>query len=55
MFRRYRTRKDGRYMMRYLFTQTDRATTYIMRAEVGEPGYPYEEGNSRVIPVAVEP
>lgn len=39
-FRRYRTRKSGRYTMRYLFTQTDRGTTYIMRAEVGEPGYP---------------
>ncbi len=36
-------------------TQTNVGTTYIMRAEVGEPDYPYEEGNSRSIPVPVEP
>jgi hypothetical protein len=55
VFRRYRTRKGGRYTMRYLFTQTNTATTYIARAEVGDTGYPYEEGNSRSIPVPVEP
>ncbi len=56
VFRRYRTRAGGRYVMRYLFTQTDTPTTYIMRAQVrGQSGYPFEEGNSRAIPVPVRP
>lgn len=57
VFRRYRTREGGRFVMRYRFTQTYRPTTYIMRAQVrGQSvGYPYEEGNSRSIPVPVAP
>ena len=57
VFRRYRTRKGGHYVMRYLFTQTTTPTTYIMRAQVRgqSSGYPFEEGNSRAIPVLVEP
>lgn len=55
VFRRYRTRKGGRFLMRYLFTGTETPTTYIMRAQVGQPGYPYEIGNSRTIPVPVVP
>jgi hypothetical protein len=55
-FRRYRTRADGSYVLRYRFTQTGRATTYVLRAQVpAQGGYPYEEGVStlgrlRVLP-----
>jgi hypothetical protein len=55
-FRRYRTRADGSYVLRYRFTQTGRSTTYVMRAQVpAQSGYPYEEGVSaqgrlRVLP-----
>lgn len=56
VFRRYRTRKGGRYIMRYRFTQTYSPTTYIMRAQIrGQSGYPYEEGNSRSVAVPVTP
>jgi hypothetical protein len=56
VFRRYRTRTGGRFVMRYRFTQTFSPTTYIMRAQVrAQSGYPFEEGNSRSIPVPVEP
>jgi hypothetical protein len=56
VFRRYETRKGGEYVMRYRFTQTRSATTYIMRAQVREQsGYPYEEGNSLSVPLRVEP
>jgi hypothetical protein len=56
VFRKYHTRANGHYVMRYRFTQTYTPTTYIMRALVGEQrGYPYEEGSSRAIPVLVEP
>lgn len=56
VFRRYTTRRDGRFVMRYRFTQTYTPTTYIMRAQVrAQSGYPFEEGNSRAIPVPVEP
>jgi hypothetical protein len=56
VFRRYSTRRNGHYVMRYLFTQTDTATTYIMRAQVrAQSGYPFEPGNSRAIPVPVVP
>jgi hypothetical protein len=55
VFRRYRTRKGGCYLMRYPFTQTYTPTTYIMRAQVrAQSGYPFEEGNSRAIPVPVD-
>jgi hypothetical protein len=57
VFRRYRTRVGGRYVMRYRFTQTATPTVYVMRAQVrAQSGYPYEQGNSqarrlRVVPV----
>jgi len=41
--------------MRYLFTQTETPTTFIMRAKVDQRGYPYEAGNSRSIPVSITP
>lgn len=53
---RYRTRKGGRFVMRYRFTQTFSATTYLVRALVRrQSGYSYEEGSSRTIPVPVVP
>jgi hypothetical protein len=56
VFRRYRTRTGGRFVMRYRFTQTFSPTTYIMRAQVrAQSGYPFEQGNSHPIPVAVNP
>ncbi len=56
VFRRYRTRSGGRFVMRYRFTQTFTPTTYRMRAQVrAQSGYPFEEGNSRTIPVRVVP
>ena len=56
VFRRYRTHEGGHFLMRYRFTQTFTPTTYIMRAQLRkQSGYPYEEGNSRAIPVLVEP
>lgn len=49
-------RAEGHFVVRYRFTQTYSPTTYIMRAQVrGQSGYPYEEGNSRSIPVSVVP
>ncbi|HEY5054415.1 MAG TPA: hypothetical protein VII45_13510 [Solirubrobacterales bacterium] len=56
VFRRYRTREGGRFLMRYRFTQTATPTTYIMRAQVRETtGYPYLQGNSRSLPLRVLP
>lgn len=56
VFRRYSTHAGGHYLMRYRFTQTFTPTTYTMRAQVREQsGYPYEEGNSRLIAVPVDP
>src|SRR6188472_961300 len=56
VFRKYHTRANGHYVMRYRFTQTYTPTTYIMRAlVVAQSGYPFEEGNSRAIPVSVVP
>ncbi len=56
VFRRYRTREGGRFVMRYRFTQTYSPTTYIMRAQVrAQSGYPFEEGNSQPIAVPVAP
>jgi hypothetical protein len=57
VFRRYRTRENGRYTMRYRFTQTVTATTYEMRAEVPEQSsVPYEgDSLSKTIPVVVVP
>lgn len=48
VFRRYRTRANGRFLMRYRFTQTRTPTTYVMRVQVRRTvGYPYLQGNSR--------
>lgn len=56
VFRRYRTRDNGHFLMRYLFTQTGTPTTYVMRAQVRETtGYPYLQGNSRSLPLHVLP
>jgi hypothetical protein len=56
VFRRYETHAGGHFVMRYRFTQTFTPTTYTMRAQVREQsGYPYEEGNSKSIPVPVAP
>lgn len=56
VFRRYRTRGDGHYLLRYRFTQTNTPTTYVMRAQVRETtGYPYLQGNSRSLPLRVMP
>lgn len=55
-FRRYRTRENGRYKLRYHFRRTSRATTYEMRAQVRETtGYPYLQGNSAPLRLRVVP
>jgi len=55
-FRRYRTRADGRYKVRYRFTQTRTPTLYKMRAQVRETtGYPYLQGNSAPLNLRVMP
>ncbi|MGH2975283.1 MAG: hypothetical protein ACRDLL_10510 [Solirubrobacterales bacterium] len=55
-FRRYRTRADGRFTVRYRFTRTTTPTSYVMRAQVREQvGYPYLQGNSRSLPLRVRP
>lgn len=56
VFRRYRTREDGHYSVRYRFNHTRTPTTYVMRAQVRQQsGYPYEDGNSRSLPLHVVP
>jgi len=56
VFRLYRTRKGGRFIMRYRFTQTFTPTTYLVHAKVRrQSGYSYEQGSSRTIPVPVVP
>jgi len=56
VFRRYRTRRGGRFVMRYRFTQTFRPTTYIMRVQVRwQRGYPRLPGASRRVEVPVRP
>jgi hypothetical protein len=56
VFRRYRTREGGRFLMRYRFTQTTTPTTYVMRAQVrAQTGYPYLQGNSRALALQVRP
>jgi hypothetical protein len=55
-FRRYRTRADGSYSLRYRFTQTGRPTTYPVRAQVAaQSGFPYEEGVSPTLRLRVLP
>lgn len=53
--RRYRTR-NGHYNLKYLFTQTDSATVYVLRTQVRETaGYPFVQGNSRPVRLRVLP
>ena len=55
-FRRYRTREDGQFTLRYRFTHTKKPTTYVARAEVGkQSGYSYEEGHSDPVGLRVLP
>lgn len=55
-FRRYRTRANGRFVMRYRFTKTGSPTKYVMRAQVRQTvGYPWEQGNSRSLALRVMP
>jgi hypothetical protein len=56
VFRRYRTRDDGRYVLRYRFRRTTAPSAYVMRAQVRSTvGYPYLQGNSRQRTVSVLP
>jgi hypothetical protein len=55
-FRRYRTRRGGRFTVGYRFTRTDRPTLYIMRAQVrSQGGYPYLQGTSKPLRLIVLP
>jgi len=52
--RRYRTRSNGRYKVRYRFRRTFRSTTYKFRTQVRQTlGYAYEQGNSRSVRLRV--
>ena len=56
VFRRYRTRAGGRFLLRYRFTRTRRPVIYLMRAQVRrQGGYPYLQGNSRRLRLTVRP
>ncbi|MBK5218884.1 MAG: hypothetical protein JJE35_03735 [Thermoleophilia bacterium] len=55
-FRRYRTRGDGHYELKYPFRRTNRPTTYEFRAQVRETvGYPYLQGDSDPLILRVLP
>jgi hypothetical protein len=55
-FRRYRTRRGGRFTVGYRFTRTDRPTLYLMRAQVrAQGGYPYVQGTSSPLRLIVLP
>ncbi len=55
-FRRYRTREDGHFLMRYRFTRTTSRTPYVMRAQIrAQGGYPYLQGNSDSLLLHVVP
>lgn len=55
-FRSASTHGGGRFAVRYFFGRTSQATTYMIRAKVlGAPGYPYDGGISREIPLRVRP
>ena len=55
-FRRYRTREDGHFLMKYRFTRTTSRTPYVMRAQVrAQGGYPYLQGNSDSLLLHVVP
>ena len=55
VIRRYRTHSDGRFEMAYRFTRTFTPTTYVLRVQVGQGDYPYEEGNSDEVKLRVLP
>jgi hypothetical protein len=56
VFRRYRTRDDGRYVLRYRFRRTTAPSAYVMRAQVRSTvGYPYLQGNSEERTLQVRP
>jgi len=55
-FRRYRTRRGGRFRLIYRFGRTTAPATYLMRAQVRrQGGYPYLQGNSKVLRLRVMP
>lgn len=55
-FRSASTHDGGRFTFRYFFDKTSQATTFMIRAKVlGAPGYPYDGGISREIPLRVRP
>jgi hypothetical protein len=56
-FRRYRTRANGHFNMKYRFTRTTTPTTYETRAQVRtlHTEYAYLPGNSRTLPLRVTP
>ena len=55
-FRRYRTRRGGRFTVGYRFNRTNRPTLYVMRAQVrSQGGYPYVQGTSKPLRLVVLP
>lgn len=55
-FRRYRTRRNGRFTVGYRFNRTTVPTKYVMRAQVRtQAGYPYLQGNSKHLTLIVRP
>jgi len=55
-FRRYRTRRGGRFRAAYPFHRTTKTTTYEFRAQLRESGgYPYLQGDSDPIALKVLP
>lgn len=55
-FHRSRTREGGRFTLPYRFTRTDVPTKYLMRAQVRtQAGYPYLQGNSKLLTLIVLP
>jgi hypothetical protein len=55
-FRRYRTRRGGRFTVGYRFSRTTEPTLYVMRAQVrAQGGYPYVQGTSRPLRLIVLP
>jgi hypothetical protein len=55
-FRRYRTRRGGRFTVGYRFSRTNRPTLYLMRAQVrAQGGYPFVQGTSRPLRLIVLP
>jgi hypothetical protein len=55
-FHRSRTGADGQFTLPYRFTRTDVPTKFLMRAQVrSQAGYPYLQGNSKVLTLIVLP